>query len=204
MPAIESAYARAQAPLQTQYGLQLPNLLGPGGTGLDPAYQTPADWLRNLAAGQGQILQGSDLYESLQNVSTALTADPNQLGTEQGALLRSYFESPGQQAAAYAQPFLMATRGAPEARSALTAAIADAAARFEYQNPAGVMGPGGQRQGFLPWALEQNLLGINQMFDPRTTRFPDPMNPLTPTPTASFWGSPEGMKLQEVDLDLGI
>tara|TARA_Y100000310_G_C20364862_1_gene660683 strand:- start:230 stop:754 length:525 start_codon:yes stop_codon:yes gene_type:complete len=173
--------------------------------GLEPTYQTPAEWLRNLAAGQGQILQGADLYESLQNVATALTGDPNQIGLDpQGALLRKYFETPGQQAAAYAQPFLMATRGAPEARSALTAAIADAAARFEYQNPAGVVGAGGQRQGFLPWALEQNLLGINQMFDPRTTRFPDPINPLTPTPTASFWGSPEGMKLQEVDLDLGI
>ena len=204
MPAIESAYARARVPLQTQYGLQIPNLLMPGGEGLDPTYQSSADWLRGLTAGgTGQILRGADLYGALQGVAGALTGDPNILGTDpSGDLWRKYFETPGQQAAAYAQPFLMATRGAPEARTALTEAIANAAARFEYENPAGVMGPSGQRQGFLPWALEQNLFGINQMFNPRTTRVPDPMNPLTPTPTASYWGSPEGMKRQEWDLDI--
>ena len=206
MPAIQSAYARAQAPLQTQYGLQVPNLLMSGEAGLgDPKYQSSADWLRGLTGGTGQILQGADLYGALQNVAGALISDPNMLGTDpRGDLWRKYFETPEQQAAAYAQPFLMATRGAPEARSALTEAIADAAARFEYENPAGVMGPGGQRQGFLPWALEQNLLGINQMFNPRTTRVPDPINPLTPTPTANYWGSPAGMERQAWDLDIGI
>ena len=89
----------------------------------------------------------------------------------------------------------MATRGAPEARSALTEAIADAAARFEYQNPAGVIGAGGQRQGFLPWALEQNLLGINQMFSPETQRaIADPETAAIAAsagkPIKGFWDRP--------------
>ena len=197
MPAIQSAYTRAGAPLQTQYGLQVPNLLMSGEAGLgDPKYQSAADWLRGLTGGTGQILRGAELYGALQNVSTALTADPNVLGLDpRGDLWRKYFETPEQQAAAYAQPFLMATRGAPEARSALTEAISDAAARFEYENPAGVLGASGQRQGFLPWALEQNLLGINQMFAPETRRaIADPetakLASQAGVPMEGFWDRP--------------
>ena len=85
--------------------------------------------------------------------------DPNkQMQTE---MWRSLFEKPAQQVSAFAQPFLMATRGAPEARKALTDAISRAGARFGYENPLGVDG-----QSFLPWAMGKNLLGIQGMFGP--------------------------------------
>ena len=197
MPTIEAAYSRAQAPLKTQYGLQAPDLLMSGEAGLgDPTFQSAGDWLRSLTGGTGRILRGADLYGALQNVAGALTSDPNMIGLDpRGDIWRKHFGTAGQQAAAYAQPFLMATRGAPEARSALTEAIADAAARFEYQNPAGVIGAGGQRQGFLPWALEQNLLGINQMFSPETQRaIADPETAAIAAsagkPIKGFWDRP--------------
>ena len=215
MPTVQQAYQQAAAPLQTQYSMQLPNLLKnvPGdvlsGTGMN--YQTPQEFLQSLASGGGRVLGGSDLFGSLQNIGQALSMDPTsqsfmgmdpnqQLKTE---MYQSLFGKPAQQISAFAQPFLMATRGAPEARKALTDAISRAGARFGYQNPLGVDG-----QSFLPWALEQNLMGIKGMFTPGSTRQnPGWQKPLATAPgvfSQQFWDSPQGMKRQEVDLDLGI
>ena len=215
MPTVQQAYQQAAAPLQTQYSMQLPNLLKNvagdvlSGTGMN--YQTPQEFLQSLAGGGGRVLGGSDLFGSLQNIGQALSMDPTsasfmgmdpnqQLKTE---MYQSLFGKPAQQVSAFAQPFLMATRGAPEARKALTDAISRAGARFGYQNPLGVDG-----QSFLPWALEQNLMGIKGMFTPGSTRQnPGWQKPLATAPgvfSQQFWDSPEGMKRQEVDLDLGI
>ena len=179
LPTVQQAYQQAAAPLQTQYGLQLPNLLRATG-GVDSVadvlgsgmnYLSPKDWLESLASGGGKILGGADLFGRLQDVGRALSVDPlMQTGMSpqeqaQSSMWRSIFEKPSQQISAFAQPFLMATRGAPEARKALTDAITRAGAQFQYQNPLGVEG-----QGFLPWALGQNLLGIQGMFSPEVSK----------------------------------
>jgi len=165
MPGIQSAYASARAPLSTQYSMQLPDLQVPGEIGLDPKYQSADEFLRSLAGGTGQILRGGDLYSRLQDISGALATDPMAMGMDpRTQLYQKQFGDTTQQASAFAQPFLMATRGSPEARSALTQAIAQAAEQFDYQNPMGVTTAGGGSQGFLGWAMDNNLLGINDMF----------------------------------------
>ena len=207
VPAVQSAYSRAGAPLRTQYSLQLPNLMtGPGDPmlGTMPQYQSAKTFLENLAAGQGNVLTGTDLYSALRGVGGALTADPNALGYDpRTEIWRKQFETTPQQVAAFAQPFLMATRGAPEARTALTQAITNAANRYDYLNPAGVGG-----RSFLPWALDENLMGINQMFGNKDIRMVNPTDPtIYRAPgvhSNEFWQSPEGMKRQEWDLDIGI
>ena len=207
VPAVQSAYSRAGAPLRTQYSLQLPNLMtGPGDPmlGTMPQYQSAKTFLENLAAGQGNVLTGADLYSALRGVGGALTADPNALGYDpRTEIWRKQFETTPQQVAAFAQPFLMATRGAPEARTALTQAITNAANRYDYLNPAGVGG-----RSFLPWALDENLMGINQMFGNKDIRMVNPTDPtIYRAPgvhSNEFWQSPEGMKRQEWDLDIGI
>ena len=171
MPGIQSAYASARAPLSTQYSMQLPDLQVPGEIGLDPKYQSADEFLRSLAGGTGQILRGGDLYSRLQDISGALATDPMAMGMDpRTQLYQKQFGDTTQQASAFAQPFLMATRGSPEARSALTQAIAQAAEQFDYQNPMGVTTAGGGRQGFLGWAMDNNLLGIKDMFNPNTMR----------------------------------
>jgi hypothetical protein len=226
IPTVQQAYQQAAAPLQTQYSMQLPNLLKqlPGvagvgdilsGTGMN--YQSPQDFLESLAGGTGRVLGGSDLFGSLQNIGQALSMDPlsqNYLGMDpskqlQSEMWRSLFAKPAQQVSAFAQPFLMATRGAPEARKALTDAISRAGARFGYQNPLGVDG-----QSFLPWALGQNLMGIKGMFTPGSAKQNPGWVPGGDQPLAGasapgvysqpFWASPEGAKRQEWDVDLGI
>ena len=221
LPTVQQAYQQAAAPLQTQYGLQLPELLRQTagadsvadilGSGMN--YLSPKDWLESLAGGAGQILGGSDLFSRLQEVGRALSIDPlMQTGMSpedqmKSSMWRSLFEKPGQQVSAFAQPFLMATRGAPEARKALTDAISRAGAQFQYQNPLGVEG-----QGFLPWAMGQNLLGIKGMFTPGSDKqnpgwVPGGDKPLASAPgvfSQPFWQSAAGKERQEWDADIGI
>ena len=182
MPGIQQAYASARSPLSTQYSMQLPDLQVPGGEiGLDPKYQSADEFLRSLTAGTGQILRGGDLYSRLQDISGALSVDPMALGMDrQAELYQSRFGTTPQQKAAFAQPFLMATRGSPEARSALNLAINQAAQQFDYQNPEGVPMAGGGKQGFLGWAMENNLLGINDMFASQQAQR-ETMNPAIPS-----------------------
>ena len=169
MPGIRSAYTSARGPLSTQYSMQLPDLQVPGGVGLDPKYQTANEFLQSLAGGTGQILRGGDLYSRLQDISTALGSDPMQMGMDpRTELYQGQFGTAAQQRDAFLQPFLMATRGSPEARSALVNSVNQAAQQFEYQNPMGVPTAGGGRQGFLGWAMDNNLLGIKDMFNPNT------------------------------------
>ena len=182
MPGIQRAYASAKDPLKTQYGMQLPDLQVPGGgIGLDPKYQSADEFLRSLTAGTGQILRGEDLYSRLQDISGALSVDPMGIGIDpQAKLYQDRFGTTAQQKAAFSQPFLMASRGSPEARSALNSAINQAAQRFEYQNPEGVPMAGGGKQGFLGWAMENNLLGINDMFASQQAQR-ETMNPAIPS-----------------------
>jgi len=221
LPTVQQAYQQAAAPLQTQYGLQLPELLRRTagadsvadilGSGMN--YLSPKDWLESLASGTGRVLGGADLFGRLQDVGRALSIDPlMQTGMSaedqmKSSMWRSLFEKPSQQVSAFAQPFLMATRGAPEARKALTDAISRAGAQFQYQNPLGVEG-----QGFLPWALGQNLLGIKGMFTPGSAKqnpgwVPGGDKPLASAPgvfSQPFWQSAAGKERQEWDTDIGI
>ena len=74
------------------------------------------------------------------------------------------FKTLGAQRKAFEQPFLLSTVGAPEKRSALQDAISRAATQFEYKYPGGVPIEGGTgTQNFLPWAISQNLLGIQDL-----------------------------------------
>ena len=169
MPGIRSAYTSAGGPLSTQYSMQLPDLQVPGEVGLDPKYQTANEFLQSLTGGTGRILRGGDLYSRLQDISTALGSDPMQMGMDpRTELYQGQFGTAAQQRDAFLQPFLMATRGSPEARSALVNSVNQAAQQFEYQNPMGVPTAGGGRQGFLGWAMDNNLLGIKDMFNPNT------------------------------------
>ena len=169
MPGIRSAYTSAGGPLSTQYSMQLPDLQVPGEVGLDPKYQTANEFLQSLTGGTGRILRGGDLYSRLQDISTALGSDPMQMGMDpRTELYQGQFGTAAQQRDAFLQPFLMATRGSPEARSALVNSVNQAAKQFEYQNPMGVPTAGGGRQGFLGWAMDNNLLGIKDMFNPNT------------------------------------
>ena len=165
MPGIQRAYSSAGIPLRTQYSMQLPDLQVPGEVGLDPKYQTANEFLQSLTGGTGQILRGADLYSRLQDISTALGADSMQMGLDpRTELYQGEFGTTAQQRDAFLQPFLMATRGSPEARSALVNSVNQAAKMFDYQNPQGAPAPGGGRRGFLDWALGSNLLGINDLF----------------------------------------
>ena len=169
MPGIQRAYLSAGIPLRTQYSMQLPDLQVPGGVGLDPKYQTANEFLQSLTGGTGQILRGGDLYNRLQDISTALGSDPMQMGMDpRTELYQGEFGTTAQQRDAFLQPFLMATRGSPEARSALVNSVNQAAKMFDYQNPQGAPAPSGGRQGFLSWAMDNNLLGIKDMFNPNT------------------------------------
>jgi hypothetical protein len=192
MPGIQRAYASARDPLKTQYGMQLPDLQVPGGgIGLDPKYQSADEFLRSLTAGTGQILRGEDLYSRLQDISGALSVDPMGIGTDpQAKLYQDRFGTTAQQKAAFSQPFLMASRGSPEARSALNLAINQAAQRFDYQNPQGVPMAGGGQQGFLGWAMENNLLGINDMFNSPETIETAKLASQAGVPTEGFWNRP--------------
>ena len=183
MPGIQRAYESARNPLRTQYGMQLPDLQVPGGgLGLGSKYQSADEFLRSLTAGTGQILRGGDLYSRLQDISGALSVDPMGIGTDpQAKLYQDRFGTTAQQVDAFAQPFLMASRGSPEARSALNSAINQAAKQFDYQNPQGVPMAGGGQQGFLGWAMENNLMGINDMFtSPQQSAARETMNPAIP------------------------
>ena len=165
MPGIQRAYSSAGIPLRTQYSMQLPDLQVPGEVGLDPKYQTANEFLQSLTGGTGRILRGADLYSRLQDISTALGADSMQMGLDpRTELYQGEFGTTAQQRDAFLQPFLMATRGSPEARSALVNSVNQAAKMFDYQNPQGAPAPGGGRRGFLDWALGSNLLGINDLF----------------------------------------
>ena len=64
------------------------------------------------------------------------------------------FQDPAAQLEAFKNPFYRATAGAPQVRQALMDQIQQAAQRYQYQEPSGA---------FLPWAMEQNLAGIQSI-----------------------------------------
>ena len=68
--------------------------------------------------------------------------------------LTGLFQDPGAQLAAFMNPFYQATSGSPQVRNALMNQIQQAAQRYQYQEPSGA---------FLPWAIEQNIGGIQSI-----------------------------------------
>jgi hypothetical protein len=116
-------------------------------------------------------LRGPELGGALRNIASALTGTPDMLGMGAlggaGSAQSQYydrFQTLEAQRKAFEQPFLLSTVGAPEKRSALQDAISRAATQFQYKYPGGVPIAGGTgTQQFLPWAISQNLLGIQDL-----------------------------------------
>ena len=171
IPAVAQALKAAGDPLRTQFWMQQPDLPFISPTGGYDAQNAAVDFLNSLMQGTGNILQGPELGGALSNIASALTGNPDMLGI--GALgmegsaqsqLYDRFKTLGAQRKAFEQPFLLSTVGAPEKRSALQDAISRAATQFEYKYPGGVPIEGGTgTQNFLPWAISQNLLGIQDL-----------------------------------------
>ena len=68
--------------------------------------------------------------------------------------LTGLFQDPSAQLAAFTNPFYRATAGSPQVRNALMNQIQQAQQRYQYQEPSGA---------FLPWAMEQNIGGIQSI-----------------------------------------
>ena len=171
MPSISGALRSAGDPLRTQFWMQQPGLPQVGEGGEFAGRTAAVDFLNSLMQGTGGILRGPELGGALRNIASALTGDPNMLGMGalggEGSAQSQYydrFKTLEAQRKAFEQPFLLSTVGAPEKRSALQAAISRAATQFEYKYPGGVPIEGGTgTQNFLPWAISQNLLGIQDL-----------------------------------------
>ena len=107
-------------------------------------------------------MQGSNYASFLNQLSNVLTGTPgapvNVGGVEMDTGVRSKLEGtfgdPTSQMQAFMNPFYRSTAGSPEMRDALLGQIQQAAQRYQYQEPSGA---------FLPWALEQNVGGIQSI-----------------------------------------
>jgi hypothetical protein len=115
--------------------------------------------LQNVNRGDQQLMMGPEYASFLNQLSGALGSELGALptfGTEQMEedryrKLRGLFSDPAAQLSAFMNPFYGATSGAPAVRQALMNQINQAAQRYQYQEPTG---------SFLPWAIEQNIGGI--------------------------------------------
>ena len=156
-PALQSAYQQAGAPLETQYLAQQALAEGrPPGT--DVVGSDIQRWLQNVQAGTQPLTMGQDYAGFLNQLTGAL-------GSPAGApvagmdpmvqmKLTGLFQDPSAQLAAFTNPFYQATAGSPQVRNALMNQIQQAAQRYQYQEPSGA---------FLPWAIEQNIGGIQSI-----------------------------------------
>jgi hypothetical protein len=171
MPSIAGALRSAGDPLRTQFWMQQPGLPQVGTEGEYGGRTAAVDFLNSLMQGTGGILRGPELGGALRNIASALTGTPDMLGMGAlggaGSAQSQYydrFQTLEAQRKAFEQPFLLSTVGAPEKRSALQDAISRAATQFQYKYPGGVPIAGGTgTQQFLPWAISQNLLGIQDL-----------------------------------------
>ena len=156
-PALQSAYQQAGAPLETQYLAQ--QALAEGGPpGTDVVGSDIQSWLQNVQAGTQPLTMGQD-YASFLNQLTGALGSP--AGAPVAGMdpmvqmkLTGLFQDPGAQLAAFTNPFYQATSGSPQVRNALMNQIQQAAQRYQYQEPSGA---------FLPWAIEQNIGGIQSI-----------------------------------------
>ena len=154
-PAVQGAYKQAGAPLETQYlAQQALTPAGPPGT-TGAVGSDVKSWLQNVQAGTQPLMMGQDYAGFLNQLTGALGSPAGAPVTGMDPMvqmkLTGLFQDPGAQLAAFTNPFYQATAGSPQVRNALMNQIAQAAQRYQYQEPSGA---------FLPWAIEQNIGGI--------------------------------------------
>ncbi len=152
--AVQSAYAQAAAPLEMQYLAQ--QALTPYGVPGEEAIGSDVkSWLQNVQAGTQPLMMGQDYAGFLNQLAGVLRSPAGAMPTGMDANVYSkmagLFQDPAAQLEAFKNPFYRATAGAPQVRAALMDQIQQAAQRYQYQEPSGA---------FLPWAMEQNLAGI--------------------------------------------
>ena len=152
-PAVASAYRAAQAPLEAQYlASQATTPFSPGG--IDTPVSDVGSWLEGLQGGSQSLMMGQDYAKFLRDLSGVLQsggATVEGLGHGVQGKMKGMFGDPAAQLAAFKNPFYRATAGSPSARQAIMNQIDQAAQRYMYQEPTGQ---------FLPWAIEQNIGGI--------------------------------------------
>ena len=159
-PAVSGAYRQAEAPLEMQYLAR--QAMTPWGAGPPTAAETGSDiktWLQNVHRGDQPLMMGGDYASFLNQLSGALGSELGALPSFGGApmaqgrydKLRGLFRDPAAQLSAFMNPFYGATSGAPAVRKALMDQINEAAQRHQYEYP---------ESSFLPWAMEQNIGGI--------------------------------------------
>ena len=152
-PAVQSAYAQAAAPLEMQYlARQATTPLQAPGT--EEIGSDVKAWLQNVQAGTQPLMMGQDYANFLNQLSGVLGAEGARIpgmDVNVQSKMAGLFQDPQAQLAAFMNPFYQATAGAPQVRKALMDQIAQAAQRYQYQEPSGA---------FLPWAIEQNIGGI--------------------------------------------
>ena len=152
-PAVASAYRAAQAPLEAQYlASQATTPFSPGG--IDTPVSDVGSWLEGLQGGTQSLMMGQDYAKFLRDLSGVLQsggATVEGLGQGVQGKMQGMFGDPAAQLAAFKNPFYRATAGSPSARQAIMNQIDQAAQRYMYQEPTGQ---------FLPWAIEQNIGGI--------------------------------------------
>ena len=152
-PAVASAYRAAQAPLEAQYlASQATTPFSPGG--IDTPVSDVGSWLEGLQGGSQSLMMGQDYAKFLRDLSGVLQSEGatvEGLGHGVQGKMKGMFGDPAAQLAAFKNPFYRATAGSPSARQAIMNQIDQAAQRYMYQEPTGQ---------FLPWAIEQNIGGI--------------------------------------------
>ena len=156
-PAVQGAYQQAGAPLETQYlaqqALAEGGYPGPGIVGNDIQ-----SWLQGVQAGTQPLTMGKDYASFLNQLTGALGAPAGApvAGMDPGVQMKltGLFQDPSSQLAAFTNPFYRATAGSPQVRNALMNQIQQAQQRYQYQEPSGA---------FLPWAMEQNIGGIQSI-----------------------------------------
>ena len=152
--AVQSAYGQAAAPLEMQYLAQ--QALTPYGVpGEEAVGSDVKSWLQNVQAGTQPLMMGQDYAGFLNQLAGVLGspvgAMPTGMDPNVYSKMAGLFQDPAAQLEAFKNPFYRATAGAPQVRQALMDQIQQAAQRYQYQEPSGA---------FLPWAMEQNLAGI--------------------------------------------
>ena len=164
-PAVSGAFRSAQDPMNIQYLASQAMTPGMGVPTADEAKGAAAEWIRNVYAGNQDLMMGSNYANFLNQLSGVLQSEARSPGApvniggtplDEGvrSKMLGLFSDPASQVEAYMNPFYQATSGSPEVRRALMNQIQQAAQRYQYQHPSGA---------FLPWALETNVGGIQNI-----------------------------------------
>jgi hypothetical protein len=161
-----------------------PNMWSPEGP-----TTTFADWLR---AGERPTRQG--LFDTLGDIGSIVS------GGDQALIAPGLSLNERLRRADIQSRFGTDTAESRKALQGLfsTAALSGVAPAFRYPIQSAAQNLFQTQRALQP---EQSFLSF---LGNRLNPIPDSLNPNTPTPSASFWTTPEGMKRQAIDLDIGI